>query len=130
MEMGFKGKFWIAALICVAAIFISGKAKYDRAHEVIIHQENLISVNNHLTQQVNILQHEKIELKDSLAIADSSIKKKDTVYVKVVGENEVLVNLNGQDIRTLGREIARALSSDTTKKVNVQVINQRKGLFR
>lgn len=128
--MGFKGKFWIAALICVAAIFISGKAKYNRAQEVVIQQENLISVNNDLKAQVTILQHEKVELKDSLATADSSVKKKDTVYVKVVGENEVLVNLNGQDIRTLGREIAKALSSDTTRKVNVQVVNKRKGLFR
>ena len=130
--MGFKGKFWLVAMICATVLLISFKRKADKQSEVNQKIETIVSVNNQLIQKVNILQHEKVELKDSLAVVkDSSEKKKDTIYVRVVGDNEVLVNLNGQDIRSLGREIAKALTSDTTRKVNVQVINpKRKGLFK
>ncbi|MCE7039256.1 hypothetical protein [Dyadobacter sp. CY312] len=132
-DMEFKSKFWIVVTVCAATLLISGKSRYDRTKQVFIqNQQANVSVINNLKNEVNILQHETIELKDSLAVVvDSSEQNKDTIYVKVVGDNEVLVNLNGQDIRTLGKEIAKALTSDTTRKVNVQVINpKRKGLFK
>lgn len=117
-------------MICITALFISGKSKVEQHQKMIIKQETLITTNAMLRNEVNILIHEKDGLVDSLAVVDSALKKKDTVYVKVVGPNEVMVSLNGRDIRQLGHEIAKALSLDTTRKVNIQVINKRKGLFR